>query len=269
MIKPRQMEETSLKRRILAWCVHFYTATGLIAAAGIAALLTGNAPTPGDYRWAFVLMFLATVIDATDGTLARWVNVKSATPNFDGRRLDDLTDFLTYTCLPLLLIWRAGLVPANQSAWLIVALLASAYGFCQVSVKTEDGFFLGFPSYWNLVAFYLYLLALPHWLNLAAILFLAFLTFVPARYLYPTHRGKLNRLTMQLGAVWAVLPVWILATLSDQYFPWEAPPGQSFRTLVYTSLSYPLAYMVLSWAISLRIWRRARREAALRRLQSS
>ncbi len=268
-MKSLRLENYSLERRCLAWCVHFYTATGLIAAAGIAVLLAGPAPAPGDYRWAFALMFLATVIDATDGTLARWVGVKSVTPHFDGRRLDDLTDFLTYTCLPLLLIWRAGLVPANQSAWLIVPLLASAYGFCQVSVKTDDGFFLGFPSYWNLVAFYLYLLPLPHWLNLVLILFLAFMTFVPARYLYPTHRGRLNKLTLQLGAVWAILPVWILAIMSDQYFPWEAPPDQSFRMLVYVSLSYPLAYMVLSWAISLRIWRRASKEAALRRLQSS
>ncbi len=34
-------------------------------------------------------------------------------PEFDGRRLDDITDFLTYTFLPLLLIWRAELLPAG------------------------------------------------------------------------------------------------------------------------------------------------------------
>ena len=37
-------------------------------------------------------------------------------------------------------------------------LLASGYGFSQVNVKTADGFFLGFPSYWNIVAYYLYVL---------------------------------------------------------------------------------------------------------------
>jgi phosphatidylcholine synthase len=32
---------------------------------------------------------------------------------------------------------------------------ASAYGFCQLDAKTGDHFFLGFPSYWNILAFYL------------------------------------------------------------------------------------------------------------------
>src|SRR5437762_3256853 len=100
-------------------------------------------------------MFIATVIDATDGTLARLVNVKQVLPGFDGRRLDDLIDFQTYTSLPLLLIWRAELLPPGQDAWLLAPLLASAYGFCQVAAKTDDGYFLGFPSYWNIIAFYL------------------------------------------------------------------------------------------------------------------
>src|SRR6516162_5292956 len=101
-------------RKILAWCVHAYTALGLVAAGGIAvAILDG---TPQSYRFAFVLMFVATVIDATDGTLARAVDVKHVLPHFDGRRLDDLIDFQTYTSLPLLLIWRAELIHGESPA---------------------------------------------------------------------------------------------------------------------------------------------------------
>ena len=96
-----------------------------------------------------------TIIDATDGTFARMVKVKEVLPHFDGRRLDDLIDFQTYTSLPLLLAWRAQLVPDGQEAWLLAPLIASAYGFCQVNAKTDDGYFLGFPSYWNIVVFYL------------------------------------------------------------------------------------------------------------------
>src|SRR5260370_28808551 len=92
-------------RTILAWCVAFYTASGLIAAAGIAVLIVrGDADA---FRWAFLLMMIATVIDATDGSLARLVRVKEVVPSFDGRRLDDLVDFLTYTFLPLFLLSRA------------------------------------------------------------------------------------------------------------------------------------------------------------------
>src|SRR5262245_66104769 len=120
-------------RKALAWCVHAYTALGLVAAGGIAvAILDGS---PGGFRLAFRLMLIATLIDATDGTLARWVRVKEVLPGFDGRRLDDLIDFLTYTSLPLLLLWRAQVLPSGQEGWLLAPLLASAYGFCQVSAK--------------------------------------------------------------------------------------------------------------------------------------
>ena len=133
--------------------------SGLVVAAAIAVLLVAAGPEA--FRWSFVLMLVATLIDATDGTLARRVGVKKVLPNFDGRKLDDLTDFLTYTFLPLLLIWRAEVLPAGWQPWLLLPLLASAYGFCQVEAKTDDGYFLGFPSLWNVVAFYLYVLPLP------------------------------------------------------------------------------------------------------------
>ena len=70
----------------------------------------------------FALMLVATLIDATDGFLARAVRVKEVLPGFDGRQLDYLTDFLTYVVLPLLLVWRAEILPAGWEAWLIAAL---------------------------------------------------------------------------------------------------------------------------------------------------
>ncbi len=229
----------------LAWCVHFYTALGLVAAAGIALLIfQGGAEA---FRWCFVLMLVATLIDATDGTLARAVRIKEVLPGFDGRKLDDLVDFLTYTCLPLLLIWRAGLLPEGWAAWLLLPLLASAYGFCQVSAKTDDGYFLGFPSYWNLVAFYLYAgQPLPGWLSLAVIVVLALLTFVPSRYLYPTQRGRLNQVTLTLSVPWVALLIAVLGTM----------PGGLTRPLLLLSLYFPAYYLAASWAVTLRCWRR-------------
>src|SRR5947208_10529216 len=106
--------------QVLAWGVHFYTALGLVAAAGIAVLIVRGGSA--SFRWAFALMLLATLIDATDGTLARRVRVKEVLPGFDGRRLDDLVDFLTYTCLPLLLLWRAEILPEVSSWWLLAPL---------------------------------------------------------------------------------------------------------------------------------------------------
>ncbi len=228
-----------MKQRILAWSVHLFTAMGLVCAAGIAALIVRG----GDdsFRTAFALMWLATTIDAVDGTFAKMARVSEVLPWFDGRRLDDIIDFQTYTSLPLLLIWRAGILPGEWQAVLLAALLASAFGFSQCKAKTDDGYFLGFPSYWNIVAFYLYFLAPSPWLAVATILTLAALTFVPTRYLYSTQPGRLSRIANLLAVPWAVLLIAVLLT---------ALPER--RTLALVSLYFPIFYMTASWWVSLR-----------------
>jgi len=250
-------------RRFLGWCVHSYTALGLVCAAGIAVAIIEDGPAA--FRWAFVLMLMATVIDATDGTLARAVRIHEAVPHFDGRRLDDIIDFLTYTALPLLLVWRARILPAGQEPWLLLPLLASAYGFCQVSIKTEDGYFLGFPSYWNLIALYLYLLhscivPLPGWLSVGIVVGFSLLTFVPSRYLYPNRKGRLNRLTNIFGVAWVALLAWVLYRLPID----GSPVDEATRWLILVSLLFPAYYLVVSWAVSVRLWQRRRRERRLR-----
>jgi phosphatidylcholine synthase len=235
--------------RAAAWGVHLYTAIGLILAARMAVLLVRGGAWA--FREAFVLMLVASLVDATDGTLARKVKVKSVLPGFDGRKLDDIVDFLTYTFLPLMLIWRAGLLPEGAEAWLLLPLLASAYGFCQVEAKTDDGYFLGFPSLWNVVAFYLYVLHLPGWLAVAIVVVLGLMTFVPSRYLYPSSQpGVLNLTSNLLGAPWCALLLVVMCRL---------PGGPSSivddRTwwLAAASLYFPAFYMVASWMVTLRL----------------
>jgi phosphatidylcholine synthase len=237
--------------RFLAWCVHFYTAVGLILAAAIAVLLVRGGPDA--FRWSFLLMLLATLVDATDGTLARRIGVKKVLPQFDGRKLDDLTDFLTYTFLPLMLIWRAEVLPRGFEGWLLLPLLASAYGFCQVEAKTDDGFFLGFPSLWNVVALYLYVLPLPSWLSLAIVVALSLLTFVPSRYLYPSQPGSLNAVSNFLGVAWTCLLVAILWRLPRGHY---AQIDSTTHLVGYISLFYPCFYMIASWVITMKLWRK-------------
>ena len=231
-------------RKCLGWAVHAYTGCGLLAAAGIASLLLQPERTAETYRTCFLLMLAAVVVDATDGTLARAVRIREAVPGFDGRRLDDLVDFLLYICLPLVLIDRAGLLPRGCRWVLVAALVASAYGFCQTDIKTEDGAFLGFPSYWNVVAFYLFALPVAGVWAVGLILGLAVLTFVPSRYAYPTQPGRLNRLLLLMSVPWALL---LAATLA---FDWNE---ESMHTMVWASLPYPALYLGSAWAMSL--WR--------------
>lgn len=230
-----------LKETFLAWLVHLYTASGLVAAAGMAFFIVrGDAE---GFRWGIALMIAATFIDATDGTLARRWRVKEILPGFDGRRLDDIVDFQTYTSLPLLFIWRTGVLPENWSWLLLLPLLASAYGFSQSEAKTEDHYFLGFPSYWNVVAIYLYWLQLPSWISLVVIGVLAVLTFVPSLYLYTSYKGEFSRLTNWLLILWTILLVLIVARVFDDP-----------KLMIWLSLAFPLYYFGLSWWITLRRW---------------
>lgn len=232
----------STRRRVFGWCVHAYTGTGLLLAAAVAALLVQPDPGAETFRSCFLLFLAAVLVDASDGTLARLVGIKEAVPEFDGRRLDDLVDFLTYTCLPLVLIDRAGLLPSDARWVLPVALVASGYGFCQTGIKSADGAFVGFPSYWNVGAYYFLRVPVEGWTTAGIILLFAALTFVPSRYPYPTQPGRVNRLMLLLCVPWTV------ALVVDLLQPWEGRPG---GPLVWATAAYPVLYLGVSWAGSL------------------
>jgi len=220
---------------VLAWLVHLYTASGAVLAF-FALLLIEQ----GKFPEAFSLLALAVLIDASDGTLARLARVKGVIPWFDGDRLEDIIDYLNYVLVPCLLLIRADLLPQADALWLAAApLVASAYGFCQKEAKTEDHFFLGFPSYWNIVAFYLYVLQMPRWINGFLILILSFLVFVPIKYLYPSRSPVLRELTVTLGIIWGFLVFLMI---------YELPEPPSF--IVFTSLLFPAYYFILSFWIA-------------------
>ncbi|HMP04610.1 MAG TPA: CDP-alcohol phosphatidyltransferase [Gemmatales bacterium] len=234
------------KSHVAAWAVHGYTALGAVLALAMAVFIVEG--TPAAFRAAFLCMLAATVVDATDGFLARKARVKEVLPGFDGRRLDDVIDFLTYAFLPLLLVWRAGALPEPSLVWLVPPLLAAAYGFSQVDAKTPDGYFLGFPSCWNAVAFYLYLLPWPGWAALLLVQGLAVLTFVPLKYLYPSQGGRLNRWTNILGALWAGLVAWLMWHLPTEQMPHRLPASDHpLLGLGLISLAYPIFYLTASW----------------------
>src|SRR5262245_53892250 len=198
--------------------------------------LAGGAPDP---RRVFLAFAAAVVIDATDGTLARRWQVKRVLPVIDGRTIDDIVDYLTYVFLPLLLIWRMGWVPAPGWVWVAPALVASLFGFANTGAKDEaGGFFLGFPSYWNVVAFYA---GFMHRLygagvNAAILLLLALLTVLPVRFLYPNLAPRPWRGPIVGGAiVWLGVMLWMLR---------DYPGGST--ALVWVSLLYPAFYIRLS-----------------------
>ena len=215
-----------------AWLVHFYTAAGAVLAF-LAAIATIDAR----FRTAFLFLIAATVVDATDGLLARRAGIPGSTPNFDGARLDDIVDYLTFVFVPMLILYRAGNLPDQWGIWIVAAvLLASGYGFASLDAKTSDYFFTGFPSYWNIVALYLHAAGTPDVLNAVVLLVLVVLVFVRIGYVYPSRTPVLRGLTNVLGGTWAAMMLLVVWLLPD------APRG-----LLIASLFFPVYYTVLSF----------------------
>ena len=223
---------------IAAWLVHLYTAS-----SAVLAFLATRAIFEYRFRDAFFWLGVAIMIDSSDGVFARAARVSQRLPWFNGGKLDDIVDYLTYVFVPAVFVWRALLVP---DAWTIpvasAMLLSSAYGFNRDDAKTSDHFFTGFPSYWNLVVFYLFLMHESQVVNALVLIALAVLVFVPIRYLYPSRTPTLRALTVALGIAWGItllVMVWQLPAIS-------AP-------LLWGSLAFPIYYVVLSLVVG---WRR-------------
>ncbi|MCC6179613.1 MAG: CDP-diacylglycerol O-phosphatidyltransferase [Chloroflexi bacterium] len=213
-------------RVVAAWAVHLYTA--LSAPLGVWSVF---AIIDGDFRRAWLLLAVTVAIDSTDGMLARRVRVSEVLPRVDGRRLDDIVDYFCWVIVPVILLVQAGLLPL----WVTPApLLASGYGFAQTQAKTDDDFFLGFPSYWSLVGFYLFIFGSPSSFNTAIVLSLSVMVFVPIRYPYPTKTRTLRSLTLTLGWLWGA------AMLALILLP--EPPGW----LAWASLAFPVYYLLLT-----------------------
>jgi phosphatidylcholine synthase len=216
--------------RLQAWAVHLYTSMGLVVGLlAMAAILAGNA------HRSVALLGLAMLVDATDGTLARTCDVKRWTPRFDGRKLDDIIDYLNYTFIPVIFAYRFGLVAGlGGQIVLSIVLILSAYGFCQTAAKTDDGYFTGFPNFWNIVILYLYLLNLEPTINAFILLLFAILVLAPVRYV-THHTVPFHRLTLvMMGLFWVALIA--LGATMDHAPPW----------LIWLSLVAPAYYVGMS-----------------------
>jgi phosphatidylcholine synthase len=216
---------------VTAWLAHIYTATGALAAFFATAAVFER-----DYRRAFIWLSVQVLIDSTDGVLARALHVKERLPRFNGAKLDDIVDYLCYVFVPALIVWHAQLVPAEWSMTVVAAmLLSSAYGFNHADAKTGDHYFRGFPSYWNIVALYLFIARWPEPVNAVVLLSLALLVFVPLRYVYPSRGTEFRTLTLVLCAIWGALVLVMV---------WQLP-GVS-RSVFLASLVFPVYYLGLS-----------------------
>jgi phosphatidylcholine synthase len=199
--------------------VHVFTALGAVLAFEALA----EAAT---HRWeaAFLWLGAALAVDAADGPMARRIQVWEKLPRFSGARLDLIVDYLTYVFVPAYIIYEAGLLPAELSAaGAAIILLSSLYHFSDEHSKTEDGFFVGFPAIWNVVALYLFIFPVPAAAAFAVLLGLGLLTFAPVKWVHPL-RSRLWR-PVTIG----ILTAWCLAAIAAVL---EGFPGSPFTRAV-------------------------------------
>ncbi len=228
-----------------AWLVHLLTASGAVF-----GLLAMSASANERYIVALLWMTVTTAIDGVDGALARKFRVKHYLPQFDGALLDNIMDYFTYVLVPAYFLLHVHILPQLwrlPMAFLI--LLASAYQFCRTDAKTADHTFTGFPSYWNVVVFYLFLLGWPWQVNAALLLLCALLVFIPVRYLYPSRTPILRPVNVTLGILWALMLLVALTRYPDNH-----------EALVLVSFFYVVYY--LAFSIWLTLWRKRAEKAA-------
>jgi len=196
-----------LNRIIYAYGVHLFTATG--AVWGLLSLL---AIFKHEWRLAILWMVLAMFVDGFDGMLARWADVKTYAKTIDGALLDNILDYLNYVVVPALFLVEADFLPAGfKLAGAFAILLTSAYQFTQTDAKTDetqDYFFKGFPSYWNVLVLYMLIMQLSPWINLAILAVCNILVFVPVKYIYPSRNTRLRSLTLILSYLYGILGIW-------------------------------------------------------------
>ncbi|MCW9706099.1 CDP-alcohol phosphatidyltransferase family protein [Fodinibius salsisoli] len=220
-------------KKIAAYGVHLFTASG--AALGLWSLILIY---DGFYQNALWVLVASAVVDSVDGALARLFQTKQHAAAIDGALMDNVIDFLTWTAAPLLWVY----VTMQLPIWvLLICAIASAFGFSNARAKTDDYFFLGFPSYWNIVVFYLFVLNLPVIFASAILLIFAFTTFLPVKFVYPTRTPFLRPVTLFLGALF------VLQFLALIYFFDESSP-----LLIYTSFLFPFYYFGLSFYLNIK-----------------
>lgn len=217
-----------MQKKIIALSVHLFTAIGVLLAFWSLLLIV-----QGELQNSLYLLAFAVIVDSLDGTFAREADVSIHTPSIDGALMDNITDYLNWVFIPV--FWAYTFLDLHFMVGSAV-LITSLFGFSHKQAKTDDDFFRGFPSYWNFVIFYLYLLGVDAWVTDTVLLIFAVLVLVPIKLIYPSRTPEWRRTTILLSIPYAIMIFIMLYYLRETPF-W----------LLMASFYYPVYYVVISF----------------------
>jgi phosphatidylcholine synthase len=184
-----------------AWCVHVFTASGVVC-----GLLALSAVEQRSWETALGWLLIALVIDGIDGPIARKIGVARVLPRFDGATLDLLVDYFTFVIIPALIFYRSELLPEPVRFACAAAVLMSAlHHYCNRDIKTEDGYFVGFPAFWNIAVFYLYRFPQSPPVAASIVVLLCALTLVPVKVAHPFRVKKFHQMNIFVSFLWLAL----------------------------------------------------------------
>ncbi|AJC49375.1 phosphatidylcholine synthase [Allofrancisella guangzhouensis] len=245
-------------QKIYAWLVHLFTSLG--AVFGIFAIIfsieAAKANVLGDIELYYYNMRLSlfsiiasVFIDSVDGSFARLVDIKKIAP-LDGALLDNIIDFTTYSIVPCVWIYVTDTV---SHEWLLAIIsiitISSSYQFCQPNAKTNDHFFVGFPSYWNVIIMYMLCFQSPRWINEIIIIILAIFSFVPIKYIYLSRTEHISdsKIVKTFTFLFTMLAA-IATFIAVLIYPIKTP-----SLLIAIIISFSIFYIAFSFKLNFKI----------------
>lgn len=199
---------STLTSRSLAWAVHAFTLSGAIwASLAMLALIDGRITAM--WMW----LGIALIVDGVDGTLARKADVLRHAPMFDGRTLDNIVDFLTWSFIPAVFMYKyipLGSPPAALILFIVVCV-SSLFCYCNLALKTDDFYFMGFPAAWNIAAVFMWVLNTSATVNITATIILAALTVSPLTFVHPFRVRQAMPINILAALAWIGATVALVA----------------------------------------------------------
>jgi phosphatidylcholine synthase len=240
------MTETTAAQPRIAWAIHIFTASGILA--GFFGLLSALDGSP---RASLLWMMVAMIIDGLDGPIARKYDVSTVLPMIDGHVMDLVIDYVTCVVAPAFFIHEFHLLPAKfDIVGTGLILLTSLYLFSYTHIQTEDCYFNGFPAMWNLVVNILFVTQSRPVVNAVVVVLLSVLTIVPLKFTHPIRVRDFRKITIPVLVIWIgamIYLTWILddrlAGCTESCLPIGARAAQG------------IVYLGTIWIVGVGVWR--------------
>jgi CDP-diacylglycerol--serine O-phosphatidyltransferase len=234
MSKEKNKQEVTLRRGIYLLPNLFTTAALFAGFYSIVAAMRGN------FDIAAIAVFVAMILDALDGRVARLTNTQSAF----GAQYDSLSDMVAFGISPALIIYSWSLANLGKLGWLaaFIYVAGAALRLARFNTQAHDydkRYFQGLPSPAGagVLAGTVWLGSIYEIHGLLVAIPASFLTVLMAAFMVSTiryHSFKKVDLKNKVPFVVLIIPVLILAGISID------PPQTLFAIFIIYAFSGPV-----------------------------